>query len=97
VSSRSLPALLAGRVLTGLAHGAAVATATAYLADPDAGPEGAPSRRAEIVTLVANLGGLAIGPLAASLAAQYLPDKLTIPYLIFFGVAPSLYEPTGIP
>lgn len=39
---RSLPGLLVARVLTGLAVGAAVATATAFITDLDAGPGGVP-------------------------------------------------------
>ena len=82
-SSTSLPALLAGRVLTGLALGAAVATATAYLTDLDAGPGGRASRRSQVVGAVANAGGLAAGPLLAGLLAQYLPAEPALPYLVF--------------
>ena len=42
---RSLAGLLAARVLTGVALGAAVATATAYIADLDAGPRRDPPGR----------------------------------------------------
>jgi MFS family permease len=72
---RSLSGLLVARVLTGLALGATVATATAYLADLDA-------RRSGVVSAIANVGGLAIGPLAAGLLARYTPDGLTIPFVI---------------
>ena len=56
----SLAGLLVARVLTGVALGAAVATATAYIADLDAGPDGAVTRRSGIVATVANIGGLAL-------------------------------------
>ena len=79
---KSLPGLLLARVLTGLALGATVATATAYIADLDAGRDGAATKRSGIVATVANLGGLAIGPLAAGLLARYAPGGLTLPYVV---------------
>ena len=82
-ASTSLPGLLAGRVLTGLALGAAVATATAHLTDLDASPGGSASRRSQVVATVANVGGLAAGPLLAGLLGQYLPTEPALPYLIF--------------
>ena len=71
-TSSSLPALFLGRVVTGIALGAAVAAATAYLTDLDAGPGAAPTRRAQIVATVANVGGLATGPLLAGLLVEYV-------------------------
>jgi len=78
----SLPGLIVARVLTGVALGLSVATATAYIADLDAGPDGAPTRRSGIVATIANVGGLALGPLIAGVLAQYAPDGLTLPYVI---------------
>jgi MFS family permease len=61
----SLTITIIARVLTGIALGGTVATATAYLTDLDT-EAGAPlSRRSQIVATVANVGGLAIGPLLA--------------------------------
>jgi MFS family permease len=82
-TSTSLPALLVGRVLTGLALGAATATAGAYLTDLDSGPNGVATRRAQIVSTVANVGGLATGPLVAGLLATYLPSLPRLIYIIF--------------
>jgi MFS family permease len=82
ISWHSLAGLLVARVLTGLALGATVATATAYVADLDAGPEGAVTRRSGIVSTIANVGGLAIGPLASGLLARYAPGGLTLPYVV---------------
>jgi MFS family permease len=82
-TSTSLPALLVGRVLTGLALGAATATAGAYLTDLDSGPDGVATRRAQIVSTVANVGGLAVGPLAAGLLATYVPSLPRLIYFIF--------------
>ncbi|MEU6657545.1 MFS transporter [Streptomyces sp. NPDC046821] len=79
----SLPGLLVARVLTGLAVGGVVATATAFIADLDAGPDGIPSRRAGIVSTAANVGGLACGPLIAGLIARYTVHGLTLPFIIF--------------
>jgi len=78
----SLAGLLVARVLTGVALGASVATATAYIADLDAGPDGTPSRRSGIVATIANIGGLAVGPLIAGALAQYAPHGLTLPYVL---------------
>lgn len=80
---RSLAGLLLARVLTGLALGAAVATATAFITDLDAAPGGAATRRAGIVATVANVGGLALGPLVAGLLARYEPHALTLPFVVF--------------
>ena len=83
---RSLPGLFVARVLTGLAVGAAVATATAFITDLDAVPGGGPTRRAGVVGTIANIGGLAIGPLIAGLLARYEPHGLTLPFQVFFAL-----------
>jgi MFS family permease len=80
---RSLAGLLVARVLTGVAVGAAVATATAFVTDLDAGPSGVPTRRAGIVSTIANIGGLALGPLVAGLLARYEAHRLTLPFQVF--------------
>jgi MFS family permease len=82
ITWQSLAGLVVARVLTGLALGATVATATAYIADLDAGRDGAVTRRAEVVGAVASVGGLAIGPLATGVLARYAPDGLTLPYVV---------------
>jgi len=78
----SLPGLLVARLLTGVALGAGVATATAYIADLDASTNGAPSRRSGIVATIANVGGLAIGPLMAGILAQYVPGGITLTFAV---------------
>jgi MFS family permease len=78
---QSLPGLIVARVLTGIALGLSAATATAYIADLDA-VDGEPTRRAGIVATIANVGGLAVGPLIAGVLAQYAPDGLTLPYVL---------------
>lgn len=83
---RTLSGLLVARVLTGLAVGAAVATATAFITDLDAGPGGVATRRAGIVSTVANIGGLACGPLIAGVLARYAPAGLTLPFAVFLAL-----------
>jgi MFS family permease len=78
----SLAGLLVARLLTGVALGAGVATATAYIADLDAGPDGAPTVRSGIVATIANVGGLALGPLMAGALAQYVPGGLTLTFVV---------------
>jgi MFS family permease len=80
--STSLVSLLVARLLTGVALGASVATATAYIADLDADGNGAPSRRSGIVATIANVGGLAVGPLMAGALAQYVPGGVTLAYVV---------------
>jgi MFS family permease len=78
----SLPGLLVARLLTGVALGASVATATAYIADLDAAADGTPSARSGIVATIANVGGLAIGPLLAGALAQYVPGGLSLTFVV---------------
>jgi MFS family permease len=99
---RSLPGLLVARVLTGLALGAAVATATAFITDLDGGPGGTATPRAGIVATIANISGLAAGPLVAGLLARYAADPLTLPFLVVLvalvlGVVLVLLAPEGHP
>lgn len=82
ISWKSLPALLVARVLTGVALGASASSATAYIADLDSGSDGVPTRRAGIVATTANVGGVGLGPLVSGFLARYLPDRLTLPYLV---------------
>ncbi|WP_203454047.1 MFS transporter [Jiangella aurantiaca] len=79
----TLPGLLLARVLQGLSVGAITATATVHLAElhraarPEAG-----RRRAEIVAVAANLGGIGLGPLVSGLLADVAADPLRLPYLV---------------
>jgi MFS family permease len=81
LTSTSLAGLIVARLLTGVALGAGVATATAYITDLDAGPDGAPSARSFIVATIANVGGLALGPLLAGALAQYVAGGLTVTFV----------------
>jgi MFS family permease len=96
---QSLPGLIVARVLTGVALGLSAATATAYIADLDS-VDGEPTRRAGIVATIANVGGLAVGPLIAGVLAQYTADGLTLPYVLLLvalvgSVALVAWSPEG--
>src|SRR5579859_5835700 len=75
----ALPGLLLARVLSGLGVGAVTATATAWL------PElaGSGSRRAQVVSTAANLGGLGLGALISGALAQWVGDPLGVPFAVF--------------
>jgi predicted MFS family arabinose efflux permease len=94
---QSYPALLVARVITGLAVGAAVATATAYLTDLNDGT----ARRAGIVATIANIGGLAAGPLIAALLTTTAQDALVLPFEVLLAalalaLVAVLVSPDGI-
>jgi MFS family permease len=105
ISSQSLTGLLVARVMTGLALGATVATATAYITDLDSDPtrpNAAVTRHAGTVGRIAQVGGLAVGPLASGLLARYAPDGLTLPYVLLLvalvvAVLAVLLAPDGRP
>jgi predicted MFS family arabinose efflux permease len=81
--SAALPALLAGRLLSGVSVGLITATATAHLAD--LGGRARPGqglRRAEVVATAANLGGLGLGPLISGLLAEFSSAPLRVPYVV---------------
>ena len=98
----SVTGLFIARILTGIGVGAAVATATAFITDLDAGGASPPTRRAGIVSTVANIGGLASGPLVAGVLARYESHGLTLPFQVFLvalvlgGIAVAL-APEGHP
>lgn len=81
----ALPGLLLGRLLTGLAVGLMASTATAYLhelyhrAYPGRGASVTPG----VVATAANLGGLAMGPLAAGVVAEWGPAPLVTAHAVF--------------
>jgi MFS family permease len=81
---KDLPGLLIGRVITGIAVGLAAGTAITYLielrlrADPKAS-----ATRAQIIGTSVTVGALGLGPLIAGCLAQWVPQPLTVPYLVF--------------
>ncbi|GIF16589.1 MFS transporter [Actinoplanes teichomyceticus] len=83
-SGTSLPVLLAARFLTGLGVGMVTATATAYLHELHAADRpGASRQRFEVVSTVANTGGLGAGALVAGLLAAHVHTPLRTPYAVF--------------
>ncbi|NQX34142.1 MFS transporter [Herbiconiux sp. VKM Ac-2851] len=82
-----VPGLLVARFVNGASIGILTATATAHLgelrarAKPDENTIVAAS-----VSGAANLGGLALGPLIGGLFAEFLPDPLMLPHLVFLVV-----------
>ncbi|SEO29358.1 MFS transporter [Actinacidiphila rubida] len=81
----SLAGLLTGRVLNGVAIGLMASTATTYLHDlyQQEHPDRPTSTVPGTVATVANLGGLALGPLAAGTIAQWLPHPLETTQISF--------------
>jgi MFS family permease len=81
---RAVPGLVLARLLSGVGVGALTATATAHLAELRgvARPDESGSR-ANLVSTVVNMGGLALGPLVAGLLVQQVRSPLTVPYLVF--------------
>ncbi|WP_336723057.1 MFS transporter [Cellulosimicrobium cellulans] len=78
-----LGGLVVARLVSGAGIGAVTATATAHLAElrAVARPDG--PRDASAVAGLANIGGLALGPLVGGLLAQAAPAPLTTPYVAF--------------
>ena len=83
IVSPTLPALVAGRFLSGIAAGLATTAATAHLGElHQRHRPGNSGRRPQLVAVAANLGGIGLGPLIAGLLAQFAPDPLQVPYLV---------------
>ncbi|USX55316.1 MFS transporter [Lentzea sp. HUAS12] len=83
LTSTSLPVLVVARVVNGLGVGMITATATAYLFDLHTRHRpGASSRRFEIVSTAANIGGLGVGALVSGVLAQYVSSPLSTPYVV---------------
>ncbi|MDA3627378.1 MFS transporter [Saccharopolyspora sp. WRP15-2] len=71
--------LFAARVLQGLSLGFASGTLTAVLAELE--PTGN-RRRAALVSTVASVGGLGLGPVLAGLLAEYAPAPHVLPFVV---------------
>jgi MFS family permease len=81
---RDLSGLLVARVVSGLGVGLVTATAMAWLAELHSHHRpAAAGRRAEVVAVAANLGGIGAGPLAAGVLAQWVGAPLTVPFAVF--------------
>src|SRR6476659_9994261 len=81
---KSLPGLLVGRLLNGIAVGIVVSTATAYLTELHAvGRPGASAQRAQLTASAIPVLGPGVGGLVAGTLAQWVAHPLTVPYLVF--------------
>lgn len=79
----SLPALFAGRLLSGLSAGVFTGVATATIVDL-APPEG--RARAGLLAAAVNMAGLGAGPVVAGALADLAPLPLVLPYLVHLAV-----------
>ncbi|MEY9928284.1 MFS family permease [Catenulispora sp. GP43] len=75
--------LFAGRILQGVAIGAATGPLTATLTELE--PRG-DRRKAALVSTVATAGGLGFGPLLAGFLAQYAPAPRVFPFVLEIGL-----------
>jgi MFS family permease len=83
----ALPWLILARVVTGIGVGLITATATAQMGELHAlARPGTGRKRADRVSVAANMGGLALGPLIAGLFAEYVAHPLVVPYAVFLVV-----------
>ena len=84
----TLPGLLIGRVLTGVAIGLMASTAPAYLTDlyREGHPAQPRSRVPATVASVASLGGLSLGPLVAGVLLRWVGHPFTTSYLVFIAL-----------
>src|SRR6201981_637373 len=84
LASKSLTALLIGRLLNGISIGIIASTATAYLAELHAvGRPQADASKATLTASAVNVGGLGVGALVAGVLAEWVAHPLTVPYLVF--------------
>jgi MFS family permease len=78
------PGLFIARFLTGLGIGITSPTATAHLHELNIGHrQDSGHSRSAVVSSIANVGGLGVGPLITGILAQYAPAPLRVPYVAF--------------
>lgn len=79
-----LAGLITARVVSGLGIGMLTATATAHIVDLHlTARSSADPTRGQIVSGMANLGGFGVGALGSGLLAQFAPEPLVTPYVVF--------------
>jgi len=79
-----VPGLIVARLVNGASIGILTATATAHLSELRA--RARPDENSIVAASVsgaASLGGLALGPLIGGLFAEFLPNPLMLPHLVF--------------
>jgi MFS family permease len=77
IASGSLPALLTGRVLSGLAAGLVTGAATAYVTELHHD-----RKRGSLIATFANMGGLGCGPLISGILAEHAPRPTQLPFIV---------------
>ncbi|MFJ6653060.1 MFS transporter [Microbacterium sp. NPDC091313] len=75
--------LILSRLVAGLGIGILTASATAHLADLHRAHRPDTPAFAATVAGIANMGGLALGPLVGGLFAEFVPAPLVVPYVVF--------------
>jgi MFS family permease len=87
---KDLPGLLIGRLVTGVSVGLAAGVAITYLVELRlrANPKASVAAARTIGTSV-TIGALGVGPLIAGCLAQWAPEPLTVPYLVFVALGVS--------
>ncbi|MFC4911312.1 MFS transporter [Actinomadura gamaensis] len=87
-----LAGIIVARMLNGVGTGLMASTATAYLGDlyRRARPDRPASAVPGVVAAAANLGGLALGPLAAGALAEWAPSPLATTFVVFAVVMAAL-------
>ncbi|RNI19041.1 MFS transporter [Flexivirga caeni] len=84
---KDVGSLLVARFICGVGIGALTSTATAHLTElRGVGAPDEDGRRASLVASAVNTGGLALGPLIGGILTEWLPDPLTLPFLVFLVV-----------
>lgn len=99
IESHQAWALIVARFISGVGVGALTATATAHLGELHtvAFPTRDPARASTVATVV-NTGGLAVGPLAGGLFAQYSAAPLVAPFVASgVALATALIAFTAVP
>jgi predicted MFS family arabinose efflux permease len=81
---KTLPGLLVGRFVTGVAVGLVAGTATTYLIElrAHANPGASPIGPRNIATAI-SVGALGVSPLIAGCLAEWVSSPLTLPYLLW--------------
>lgn len=86
IAAPSFTGLIIARIISGFAVGVTTATATAWMAELHAAAHpGANTRRAQMVAIASNLGGIGVGPLVAGILAAFVPAPLVVPYVVVGG------------
>jgi MFS family permease len=78
IAASSTPWLFAARIVQGIAQGAVSGAASAALIEL-----GSSIKRTSLVIGTTVTGGIALGPILAGVLAQYAPDPLALPFLIY--------------